>query len=379
MAAVRRRSFAKRIVFASIPLLLILATLETAVRVFGLDQSCPGEYGERSVWACDPVLGFKLKPGLMPAGQPLNRAGFRSREFEPKRAGVLRILALGDSCTYGILSAPEWTFYHIPEPYPQLLERFAAERLGSGKLEVLNAGVPGYTSFHGVMLLRSKLRGLEPDVITVRYGWNDHFVQVLPSTASYREPQNAFVLGVQDLLLRTSLYGFFRRLGLEIQARGEGRGQATPTFELPSEWSPSIPGQVYRHNLRRIVALGRAQGARVWLLTSPHAFVVDANQGRYGDFPMSAQQLLQFNGIPSFERLIEIHDDYNQALREVASELGAPVVDMDAVYRAHAGASLFLQSDVPHPTAVGHALEASTLYERLLAEGLVKPAGRTSR
>ena len=73
---------------------------------------------------------------------------------------------------------------------------------------------------------------------------------------------------------------------------------------------------------------------------------------------MSATQILKFNAISSFERLIEIHDDYNQALREVASELGVPVVDMDAVYRAHANEPLFLQSDVPHPTAVGHALEA---------------------
>lgn len=85
---------------------------------------------------------------------------------------------------------------------------------------------------------------------------------------------------------------------------------------------------------------------------------------------MSAKQLIAFNGIPSFERLIEIHDDYNQARREVGAELGVPVVDMDAAYRAHADQALFLQTDLPHPTAIGHALEALTLYERLRAERL---------
>jgi phospholipase/lecithinase/hemolysin len=48
------------------------------------------------------------------------------------------------------------------------------------------------------------------------------------------------------------------------------------------------------------------------------------------------------------------------------------VIDMDAVYRSHAAEPLFLQTDVPHPTDQGHALEAETLYARLLAEGLVQ-------
>jgi phospholipase/lecithinase/hemolysin len=47
------------------------------------------------------------------------------------------------------------------------------------------------------------------------------------------------------------------------------------------------------------------------------------------------------------------------------------VIDMDAVYRAHAAEPLFL-TDVPHPTAQGHALEAETLYARLLAEGFLQ-------
>jgi len=116
--------------------------------------------------------------------------------------------------------------------------------------------------------------------------------------------------------------------------------------------------------------LGRAQGAEVWLLTSPHAFVIDANRGQQDKFP---KQLLVFNALPSFERLIEIHDRYNQATRDVGAELRVPVIDMDAVYRAHAAEPLFSKRDVPHPAAEGHALEAETLYSRLVAEGFVGP------
>jgi hypothetical protein len=52
---------------------------------------------------------------------------------------------------------------------------------------------------------------------------------------------------------------------------------------------------------------------------------------------------------------------------------------MDAAYRAHAAEPLFLQTDVPHPSARGHALEAETLYARLLAEGFERPGASKPR
>jgi lysophospholipase L1-like esterase len=367
------RSLGKRLAFASVPLLVLLLALELLVRGLGLDQTCPNSYNEAGVWTCDPILNFKLKPDLIAGGQPLNRAGFRSREFTDKAPGMFRVLSLGDSCTFGIIATETQPFAYIQEPYPQQLERLVAERIGAGQLEVLNAGIPGYNSFQGLMLLRSKLRGLEPDLITVRYGWNDHFMSAEAAGAyGYREPDNAIVLGLQDLMLRTSLYGFFRRLHFEWLALHE-TAKPPAGAALPTEWLPNIPLDVYKHNLRRIVAMGHAQGAEVWLLTSPNAFVIDSNRGQEDRFPESARLLLVFNALPSFERLVEIHDSYNEATREVGAELRAPVIDMDAMYRAHASEPLFLQTDVPHPSPQGHALEAERLYSRLVAEGFVQP------
>ena len=365
------RSLGKRLVFATIPLLVVLTALELGVRVLRLDQECPNSYSESGMWACDPILNFKLRPDLIVGGKPLNRAGFRSREFTHKVPGVFRVLSLGDSCTFGLIATQSQSAEYIREPYPQRLERLVAERVGPGRVEVLNAGIAGYNSFQGLMLLRTKLRGLEPDLITVRFGWNDHFMSAEAAGAyGYREPDSALALGLQDLMLRTSLYGFFRRLNFELRAL-RSRANPPPVAALPTEWLPNVPREDYKHNLRRIIALGRAQGAAVWLLTSPHAFVIDSNRSQQDLFP---KQVLAFNAIPSFDRLIEIHDSYNQATREVGAALRVPVIDMDAAYRAHATEPLFTQADVPHPTSRGHALEAETLYSRLMAAGLV-PAG----
>jgi lysophospholipase L1-like esterase len=370
------RSLAKRLVFASIPLLVLLAALELWVRALRLDQDCPNGFSEGAMWACDPILNFRLRPDLVIGGKPLNRAGFRTHEFTDKTPGVFRVLSLGDSCTFGIIASQAQGAEYIREPYPQQLERLVTERIGPDRLEVLNAGIAGYNSFQGLMLLRTKLRGLEPDLITVRFGWNDHFMSAEAAGAyGYREPDNAIVLGLQDLMLRTSLYGFFRRLNFELQAL-RASASPPPPIGLPTEWKPNVPREDYKHNLRRIVALGRARGAEVWLLTSPHAFVIDLNRGQEEKFP---KQSLWFNALPTFARLVEIHDDYNQATREVGAELHAPVIDMDAVYRGHASEPLFSQRDAPHPTAQGHALEAETLYARLLAAGFVRPGASKPR
>src|SRR5262245_25249513 len=177
----------KQIVFASLPLLLLLGIAETCVRVTGAAESCPNRFSGTEVWACDPVLQFKLSPDLKVLNETISSDGFRTHELAPKRAGVYRILALGDSCTFGMLMRGKY-FGYVRNPYPLALEKLLADRVGPGRFEVYNAGVPGYNSYQGLMLLRSRLRSLAPDLITVRFGWNDHFLSEAPAGKSpYRE------------------------------------------------------------------------------------------------------------------------------------------------------------------------------------------------
>lgn len=363
----------KTIIFALVPAVLLLVVCEATVRFLGLHTRCHGIYDDSPLWACDPILTFQLRKDLLPAGKPLNQAGFRGREFTPKTPGVYRVLTLGDSTTYGIIS--DNTFRYIEQPYPEKLERLVADRVGPGKVEVLNAGVPGYNSFMAVMQLRTKLRGLHPDLITVRYGWNDHLMSKGGESGNaYREIDNPLLRGVEDVLLRTALYPFLRRVALELRSRG--KDVKATTRDIPSEWKPDVPLEQYNHNLRRIVELGRAQGAEVWLLTTPHAFLTDENRGQYDKFPntLSAKALIAFSAIPTFDRMIEIHDAYAEATREVGRELGVPVVDMEEAYRQHASEHLYNSFDVVHPTQEGHDLEAEVLYQRMVAEGIVNPA-----
>lgn len=369
----REPSLPKKIVFALLPTVLLLVALEVGLRWTGAGQRCRG-YEADILWACDPILYFKINPGQVLDGKPLSRAGFRGPDFGDRKAGTTRVLALGDSCTYGVLSPDQQNGLRIlNEPYPQRLRRVVDERLGPGHIEVFNAGVPGYNTYQGLMLLRSKLRDLHPDVITVRFGWNDLAMSKEQAIGNaFVESDNRLVRFVEDLLLRTEIYPFARRLGTSLRARLAGN--AAPGGVAPARtWSPNVPVERFARNLRRIVEVGRANGAEVWLITEPDPLATAADLARYRAAAegSSAKLTLSLNQIPSFERLAAILAEYNQAVRQVAAETGAPLIDMAAIYRTRDAADLFTPGDVVHPNESGHQLEAEVLANQLEQRGLL--------
>lgn len=353
------RALGAHLLLLALPLAGLLAGAELAVRATGAAESCPSAFSETDLWVCDPILHFRANPRLRPNDQPLNSAGFRGPEFGPKRPSVYRVLALGDSCTFGVIAHEALGF--VAQPYPLRLERLVERRNGSGRVEVLNAGSPGYNSFQGLLLLRSRLRGLDPDLVTVRFGWNDHFLSPLGEASALREPDSALALALEDWLLRSRLYAFVRRLGLELRALREPPRDARAAWRGTRGWRPTIPIEDYARNLRRIVELARERGAEAWLLTAPHN--PDPN-------PSAARELAARNRT-SFRHLLQVHEAYGEALRRVGRETGALVVDMEAVYRRHAGEPVFLPTDAVHPSQGGHNLEAETLYAALVRRGVI--------
>ncbi len=357
----RLRGWLAHLLLLVAPLAGVLVAAELAVRATGAAESCPSAFSDADLWACDPILHFKANPTLRPNEQPLNSAGFRSPEFGAKRSGVYRVLALGDSCTFGYIA--HVTLGFVAQPYPLRLQRLVDRRNGAGRVEVLNAGLPGYNSFQGLLLLRSRLRGLEPDLVTVRFGWNDHFLSPLGEPSPFREPDSALGLALEDLLLRSKLYAFVRRLGLELRALREPPRDARAAWSEERGWRPTIPIEDYARNLRRIVELARGRGAEVWLLTAPRN--PDPN-------PSAARELAAHNRT-SFGQLMRVHEAYGEALRRVGRETGALVVDLEEVYRRHAGEPVFLPTDAVHPSQGGHNLEAETLYAALVRRGAIEP------
>ena len=118
----------------------------------------------------DKRLLWKHRPSsIATSGIKINSDGFRGEEIvKPKPDDICRIICLGDSCTYGLLIKND------KDVYPKVLEAILNEKgIIKKKVEVINAGVSGYSSYQGLQLLKGPIIDLQPDIITIQYGLND--------------------------------------------------------------------------------------------------------------------------------------------------------------------------------------------------------------
>ncbi len=97
--------------------------------------------------------------------QPLNGDGFRDRWHPAERVDlVARVVCLGDSVTFGAEIAAE-------EAYPQVLER---RLLGGGRrVDVMNAGMPGWSTRQERIAYTRILRRYRPDRVVLGVCLND--------------------------------------------------------------------------------------------------------------------------------------------------------------------------------------------------------------
>lgn len=84
--------------------------------------------------------------------------GLRDREYGEKRADEYRILALGDSTTFGWGVAEEASF-------PKQLEALLGERCRGKQVSVLNAGTPTFGPWQSLSWLQEKAAAFQPDLV----------------------------------------------------------------------------------------------------------------------------------------------------------------------------------------------------------------------
>jgi hypothetical protein len=155
----------KRLLAAAVPILavaLALLAVEIGLRAAewvrvawssGASDAAPAEF---SRCACPFLYG--LNPG-----HPANSSqGLRDRDYSYERsAAVKRILVLGDSVTYGSGVERERVFTEL------------LEAASSPEVEVINAGVPGYTPFNELYYYLEEGRKFKADLVIAVLVLND--------------------------------------------------------------------------------------------------------------------------------------------------------------------------------------------------------------
>jgi len=262
-----RRSAPRKLVYTGVTVLLLAAGLELGARLV-TDAEEFQRFGQRvGAWmdtgladfnAClepDPELFWRLRPDqALPLdrkrpffGQVSNAAGLRGRVPGPGRADALRVLALGDSCTFGFGADAD-------ETWPARLEAALRARHGL-EAEVFNAGVPGYSSQQGVVVAERWIPRLAPDVVLVAFGWNDSSVWDGRSDAEHAAPPS----GATALLQHSRAFAALRKVLFSWRRSSGGRDAV----------SPRVSPQAFEDNLDRIASLAREHGAEVVFVAWP--------------------------------------------------------------------------------------------------------------
>lgn len=281
----------------------------------------------------DPELLWKFHPGKLYDKLLVNSLGYRDREVDPvKPPGGMRVICMGDSVTA-----------QGHPPYSQLLHNLlAAAPPTSNRWEAFNMAVYGYSSAQGLKVFKTQARYLQPDIVTIFFGWNDHWLEK-------QTDRNRMAIKVAPW--QGAMYNLLKRkrcfmLLFNLCANGN---QGLPVRDQPGF---RVPPEEYTDTLTELVREVRAAGARPLLMTAPRR-AVEANQYK---FPAAAAGI-DFNAV---------HDAYAELTRQVAARTGAELLDLHALGAAPEFDQYFSRDGI-HFRQKGLQIIAESVYHRICA------------
>lgn len=264
-----------------------------------------------------------------------NSLGLRSAEVvQPKPDGIFRILALGDSVTFG------WGL-RSEDAYPSQLASLLATLRPSQRFEVVNAGVSGYGTWQQALWLAEAGLALQPDVVVVQAHLNDASDNLWGTVGRQGSGQ--------DGLARYSKLA-------QLLRRVVGSTAPRSTVPCATDWkvgTDQVCWQRTEQLLSDLRSEAQAAGATTMLLPSPMRWQVEP-------------------GVRDVRAWVDAAR-YQDALREYAERNGWIYVDPLPAFQnsqaRNAGQPLFL--DVGHPNEAGQRLIAQELYNALSEAGVL--------
>ena len=338
----------KRILFVVVTFVIVLNLLEIGLRLMQFryvpfidvpsfwGRFYSGEPDGGTFYNEDPVLFWRLKTNLYNDGNPATIEdlstgphGFRGENYDfkvKKAADAFRIVCVGDSSTYGDSVRDNQTF-------SAMLQQRLRKRFPDRTVEVVNAGVPGYTSHQARRYVEYELLKLSPDVIVVMVGAND-YIPASGKIADKDRPQ----VSVTVAQLR-KMFGRLRTYQLLAAVVNPLREVMYDTeIELDSEGHELVPMRVGRKdfvkNLKTIATMDDRHRCRTVLMTVPHIF--------------------------------DEEHPLNEDTRRAAKESDAELLDLAKRMKEIQGQGTDLyQPDGGHPSVRGHAEIATMLEEKI--------------
>jgi lysophospholipase L1-like esterase len=292
---------------------------------------------------------YELNPGYVSEDGLTrhNPYGFRGPAFEPaKPPGRWRIVCIGESTTYCTGIADD------AATYPARLEAHLRRLLPEVDLEVLNAGVGGYTSAENILNFVFKVQPVNPDLMIYYFTHNDVHPRRFPRLSrDYREYSRSWY-EPRRRGWRWRPFKTDRSIGDRVRRYDEYEGQRQAFHVLDN------PPAIFRDNMTALTILARGFGIRQLLINPP-----------YRDLDRDYTQEQDFNLV--YRAVCE----HRQVIEEIGRRFDIPVLDLwqkmpYPPYRAGEPWHSDLHLDSVHVNERGADLMGRLVAEAIVAYGL---------
>lgn len=293
----------------------------------------------------DPELFWRFRPNriirddfLAPGTYTINSDGFRGASINSsKPAGVQRVVCVGDGTTFG------WGVSDSASYPPQLeieLNRLDPQHR---RWDVINAGMPDYSTYQAVILARRWLPRWKPDIVLYNFSWGDHQPVADGMADGDRKMPPAWLIGLEDVLMHSAAVRWARWGWL--------------SFFAPDSAAVPVDRKVWRvgltefvSNMEKLIRTAEDVHARPVIVTSPISWPPPGKSDTSGVF--------------------HYHQMYRRMARYGAIQNGAEYVELANAFDAHPAFFEDSRRDNEHFNAAGHAFAGEFLARFILGAPL---------
>lgn len=269
---------------------------------------------ETDLFILDKDTGLRLmRPGARLGSVQVNSYGFRSPEIPlQKPEGTIRFAFLGDSLAFG-----SWKHGNDATWPSYALEALRLAHAGLS-CDYINAGIPGYGVSHVRLQFREAISRFHPDVVALVPGASGNRVDWARRKIGYsgvhyvpsRLGQRSHLLA----LIEKNLVVGLRQIRA-LSDRGKLKFEPHELRELSRD---------FESKLHELVTECQESAPIVVLLT--RGSKIQRTQRKLAQI-WSAGSRLYYEPYMSISAFIDVKDEFNRVLREVAAQTGAVLVD----------------------------------------------------
>lgn len=302
----------------------------------------------------------------------INSHGFRGKDFKTKKeSGVVRVITLGASSTFGFRDHDEETYpYYMEQLLNGALPRLYTQQDGSQNksvraFEVINLGVPHLRSDQIYALFVNEGLDLKPDFVTFYEGINDAAWASPAETSAEKTKEAVKAISGANEIFRELRYRFLS-VALVGMAISQNKAEYSERdLQSHRQWKQ----ERFISNLERIHELCRQNGATL-IVANQQATDHEETREKLRGLTYEAEQAAVRQSLSTDNRVswrsiaFMLHKDLMDAERQWAASNGVPHADVIGAM------DLSRQNLVTwvHLNAAGNRVIASVLSNAILGQ-----------